>query len=650
MTELDKIFSIINSSTGGGAVVNRTTAMRLSAVYACVNAIACDLAGLPAQVFKKTGNKVEKVKDHPAYDKIKLNPNPEMRAYDFHRVRRTHTLLTGNSYTLIEIDGQNQCKNLWPLDPDKVKIERITRQKGIARGELRYVFKDGNTIKSYKPENILHLKAFTWNGTDGQSVITNYAKQQIGIGLEMDEFQAAFLRNGLNPGGIFKHPKTLGEKQKPTFLGALKKRFGGSKNRGEPMVLEDGMDYVPFEVKMVDQQFLELLKLTAVNICGIFGVPQSRIGISDSNTNYNNSEQEKRRYYESGLLPWAIPDEQEMTFKLLTPAERASGMYIKYNFSAFLRGDSKTRAEVSRIWSTMGVPVNDLLELEDGNPVEGGDTGLVQINMIPLKDLESFVQNKQAAPAQNNKRSLENRSIETRSFDQIVSARDRVRARFIPLLTDALEKVVNRENVAVSREIKKHLTERSKEDFSKFLDEFYQKFPEYIDKNVRNVFLSYMETMQEVVAGEVNIEPDFTSMLDEARNYIDGYVRQYVDSSRGQIISLMEEEDLEAVQTRVEDWREKRTDKELSEVSVGIGSFVARSVILGAGFRLVWKIRGADTCPLCKKLNKRTVTKSSQPFTDENEDFTDEKGNKTNFRRTLYSPLHRGCDCVVVAG
>lgn len=647
LSDLPGFYELVKKA-GGEIPVNRDSAIRLATVYACVNALSNDIAGLPIHVYKKTGNKVEKVKDHPAYDKIKLNPNPEMRAFDFARLKRHHVLLAGNSYTFVEKSIISPVKHLWPLNPDSVTLERVTRPNGRVRGVLRYRVDDGSgRPKYYSPDQILHLKGPSWDGLVGQSVITEYAKKQIGTGLEMDEFQAAFFRNGLNPGGVFVHPKTLGEKQKPGFIKALKKVFGGSKNRGKPLILENGMEFKPYEVKMVDQQFLDLLKLNAVNICGVFGVPQSRIGISDSNTNYNNSEQEKRRYYESGLLPLAIPDEQEMTFKLLTEEERKQGLYIKYNFNGFLRGDSKTRAEVSRMWSQMGVPVNDLLELEDRNPVDGGDVGLVQINMAPLKDIQNFQQQNNPDP---DGRGLENRSMEIRSFEQIISGRDRVRSRFIPLLSDALEKVINRENITVSKELKKQLGERSNKDFESFLDEFYRKFPEFINKNIRNVFLSYMETMQDIVAGEVGAEPDFDSMMDEAREYIDGYIRQYIDSSKGQIVQQMTENDLEAVRTRVDEWREKRLDKELSEVSVGIGSFVARTVILGAGFRLVWKIRGADTCPLCKKLNNRTVSKKDAPFTDESETFTDSKGKTTNFRRTLYSPLHRGCDCVVVAG
>ena len=628
----------------GGVSVNRETAMAHSAVFACVSAISNDLAGLPVHVLRKKNNQVEKINDHPAAEKIKLAPNNEMRAFDWYRTRLMHALLTGNSFVFIERSIMNPVKALWLLDPEHVTIRRL--DSNDSRAPIVYEYRENNKNRIFRPDDILHLKGFSWDGIIGQTVISYYAKTQIGVGLEMDQFQKAFFENGLNPGGIFEHPKTLSEKVKPSFMAAMKERFaGGGKKAKKPMILEDGMTFRSYDIKMADQQFIELLKLNKVDICGIFGVPQSRINISESNTNYNNTEAEKYRYYEAGLLPWAIPDEQEMTYRLLTPGERKDGYYIKYNFSGFLRGDSKTRAEVSRIWSTMGVPVNDLLAYEDRNPVDGGDTGLVQVNMIPIKDVGGFQKEKNVPSA----RSMVEMRANDKDISAILKGRDKVRDRFTPLLSDSIEKIVNRESIALSKAIKKHQGARSDDDFMGWVDSFYAEFPVYIRKQLRSVIVSYASTAQEIVGGELGLtETDYQTIESEVERYMDGYARQYIDASVGQIKTEHSDGGLESVQKRADAWRENRTGKETAETSVGIMSMVARSVILGAGYRLVWRTR-RDSCPLCNQLNGRTV-KGDKPFTDEDEDFKDGKGQKVNFRKTRYSPLHRGCDCVIIAG
>ena len=121
--------------------------------------------------------------------------------------------------------------------------------------------------------------------------------------------------------------------------------------------------------------------------------------------------------------------------------------------------------------------------------------------------------------------------------------------------------------------------------------------------------------MQEIVAGEIALEDfSFDDISDEVRSYIDGYINQYIRSSKGQLIQQYDSEGIEAVQARVDEWREKRLEKEVGETSTGIGSMVARAVILGAGFKLVWRTRG-KSCPLCNELNGRVVSRKNETFT-----------------------------------
>lgn len=530
-------FYELTVKSGSVGMITKDRAMRLSAVFACVNAIACDLAGLPIHVVQKTKNGVERLKDHPVSDLIRLNPNPEMRAFDWQKIRRVHTLLSGNSITLIERSRLSPVKHLWALDPDDVSLERVINSDG-SRGRLRYKVNDGiGRTKYYEPEDILHLKSFSWNGLWGDSVITHYARQQIGIGIELDDFERTFLSKGMHPGGLFKHPGVLKEPNRTNFIEALKKKFGGSKNAGTPMVLEQGMDYVPYNVKMVDQQFMELLKLNKSDICGIFGVPQSRIGISDSNTNYNNTEQEKRRYYESGLLPYAIPDEQEMTFRLLTAKERQAGIYIKYNFDGFLRGDSKTRAEVSRIWSQMGVPVNDLLSIDDRNPVDGGDVGLVQLNMTPIKQIGEIQAIKAGKSIDNQLKTPKTEEIEPKEQK---TDENRVKGSILqPILTDIMAQIVNRENIAVSKLIKRENAD---------IESFYADFDEFIIRKLTPFAESYSQLMSNRDA--LNVEK---------------FAENYIKRSK---IELKEQKQ-EKISDILTKWRENRANSEIIELLGG---------------------------------------------------------------------------------
>jgi HK97 family phage portal protein len=684
-------FTEILTRAGSGAVVNRQSAMRLAAVYACVKVICDDLAGLPVHVFKKAkAGGVEKVTGHPAQQLVKLSPNSEMRAHVWKKTRTAHVLLNGNSYSFIERSALRHVKGIWLLDPDDTVLERVKDGSAGTRGRLRYRVLDGYNTKYYDPEDILHIKGFSWNGLVGDSVITNYAREQIGIGIELDQFEAAFFKNGLNPGGIFTHPHSLG-KNKDSFIKGVKKRFGGSRHRGLPLILEDGMEFKPYEVKMVDQQFLELLKVNKVDICGMFGVPQSRISISDSNTNYNNTEQEQRRYYQSGLLPWAIPDEQEMTLRLLTDTERKAGMYIKYNFDAFLRGDSKTRAEVNQIYHRMGVPLNTLLAQDDRNPVDGGDVGMVQISMAPIKEIGEIQKAKfgKAAGSGDQPDGKGSRSAHAGGIGPGEDAGHGDVVRWLtrasdpekdlagetePALKDlaALEKqfhsrlksaaaaLVKKECDQVEAGIKEFFGARADTDFILWLDTFYKTFSDDVKKDFGPVLQEYAKVVHQEAGRIVETGPGLTDEFAEemagfVQEYLDTYAVRHTGSSLGQLkglIAATDPEELHRVLTdRVQQWRDRRDQKIADDESIRVANAVARETWRHLGVtRLKWVTQGSAACPFCQQLAGRVVG-IRKPFIDADEVLKgqDQEGNWMSIRgKKNHPPIHRGCVCAIV--
>lgn len=617
--------------------VTRQNALSLSAVYSCVDAISSDLSGLPIQLKRKVGDRVENITDNPVVNKLKAQPNPDMNAYTLRQTRSNHTLLEGNGYLFIERSNLNYVKNLWLLDPDCMEVER-TKTKNGRRGVLKYVYKDGARKRIYNSNDIMHIKGASWNGIVGESVITSKARKVLGIGLDMDKFIGNFFQNGMNPGGILTHPTTFGD-NKESFIQALKKRYLGNSKSKLPMVLENDVKYTPYDVKMADQEFLDMMKLNKVDICGMFGVPQSRISISDSNTNYNNSEQENKRYVRSGLLKWAIQDEQEMNLKLLTEQERNEGYYFKYNFNALLRGESKERAEVYEKFWRMGVPTNEFLTLEDMNPVDGGDVGRVQMNTIPIDEANN-------PPPEENSLNI---NPEYRDVKKTIAHRKRVQARFSPLILKAAQNLVNRESLAIKKETKKQAGERSASDMRDWLNNFYSDFDKYIDKELAPLLRAYAESIQEAVAGEVGADVGISEELDkEINDYIDGFKDQYTGSSRGQMLGELEI-GLEAVDTRADEWHEKRAGKVELRESNGVSNMVASFTIAGAGLSPTWRNVG-QTCPFCKTMNGKKVRGYGVPFLN-NGTTIDVGGDNPpmTVRTTKYPPLHNGCDCVISA-
>jgi HK97 family phage portal protein len=91
-------------------------------------------------------------------------------------------------------------------------------------------------------------------------------------------------------------------------------------------------------------------------------------------TAINNFEQQSLDFVMSVVLPYVRIFEAAMERDLLTDADRAGGVIIRFNVDAALRGDFKTRQEGLKIQREAGViNPNEWREREGLNPRKGGE-------------------------------------------------------------------------------------------------------------------------------------------------------------------------------------------------------------------------------------------------------------------------------------
>ena len=86
-------------------------------------------------------------------------------------------------------------------------------------------------------------------------------------------------------------------------------------------------------------------------------------------------------------MPLVVQREQEDSWKLLLPGERAQGLRIKRELKQLLRGDTAAQiAWYKGMWEIGADSVNDIRALEDLPKVPGGDSRNASLNYVPLED------------------------------------------------------------------------------------------------------------------------------------------------------------------------------------------------------------------------------------------------------------------------
>lgn len=634
----------VGQPTAAGVRVDEQTAIKYLAVYSCVTLIAGDIGRLPLNLYRKRadGGK-DIVTDHHLYDLLHNAPNEDTTSFNWRETLQGHLLLWGNSYAFIERERiGGKIKALWQIpDPGAVTVERQGSQ-------LVYKYKnaDGEDVTRTK-EQIFHIPGYGFNGLVGKSMI-GIAREAIGLGLAAEDFGSKWFGDGIHPTGTLETDHSLGD-NKTEAAKAAQKGYAGLGKAHKLMILDDGMKFKPLATPPEDAQFLSTKDHQKIDICGMYHVPPHKVAIHGQNSNFNNLEQENAGYVDSCLMHWIVRWESNISLQLLTTSERRSGLFFEFMVQGLLRGDSKARAEYyNKIFQVAGLSPNDIRAKENMNPVEGGDETFVMMNMIPLsqaKDMPLPGDNEpQNEPEPETKASFESFFSEKRaskiSEAKSIQLRDRIAKRYLPLIFDAATAIVNRESKAIKNQVKK--STRANGSMSRFLDDFYDKFPEYIDLKMGPVLRSYIEAVMDATNDQLDI--DGANLDNEIRDYIDTYAFRHVESSKGQMDSLLPD-GLESIDTRVDEWQERRPEKISDDESVRASSFAFQAVAFGAGFSTVWAIRG-KTCPYCTSLRGKRVARG-QSFVGPGDEINPDGGTGpmkfSGIKR--HPPLHQKCDC-----
>ena len=365
--------------SASGQPVNPRSSIQVTGVYACVRVISETVASLPMHVYERDGDGYKKATEHRLYTVLHDEPNGEMTSFVLREVMLAHLLLWGNSYCQILRDGRMRVAGLYPLLPDRMKVDRDEH------GNLTYTYQpmNGGTIQ-LNPQDVLHIPGLGFDGVMGYSPIA-LARNAVGLALSAEEYGGKTFANGATPSGILTHPGTV--KNPKAIREAWQSTYGGSGNSGKVAVLEEGMTFHPISMSNADAQFIETRQFQLEEICRIFRVPPHMVADLRHAT-FSNIEHQSLEFAKYTIRPWVARIEQSMNRALFTEAEKKK-YYVELNIDGLLRGDYKSRMEGYAVGINNGfLSPNDVRRMESMNPIpdeEGGNTYMVNGSMTPLK-------------------------------------------------------------------------------------------------------------------------------------------------------------------------------------------------------------------------------------------------------------------------
>ena len=491
----------------------------------------------------------------------------------------------------------------------------------------------------------------------------------IGLTLSLEEYAARFFGNGATPPAVLQHPEQLSPEAQDRLRDNWSKTYGGLSNAHRIAILEEGMELKVFGVTPEASQAIESRKFMVDEVARIFNMPPHMLKSLERST-YSNIEQQSLEFVKYTMRPWLVRFEQGYDIQLLTSVQQKK-LFFEHLVDGLLRGDAEARHNSytnGRQWGYYSA--NDIREFENLNPIEGGDIYMVPLNMVPADQIENPPE-PEKPPAEQISDQPEDENTrrywldhETRANVNIIK---RLERSYISLFEDSAQRIVNKEAAAIRKAVKNNL--KDKPEFKGWVESFYETMPQYIQKNFFPVQMSLSEQIGREALGMVSsraseeIPPELARWVTE---YLDVYGKRHIGSSKGQLLKILEEFDLDmvtdAINQRVDEWVDTRAAKIAKNETTRLASYISTYTWKDAGVtKKVWRTVG-KSCPYCEELNG-TVVEIEKNFLEEgdairaqydvkNEDGTTGKqwGTLTVKTGVANCPLHAGCDCVILPG
>ena len=355
--------------------------------FSCLKVLSESIGKLPLKLLKHNDrNGVTNMRKHPLYKVLHDRPNPYMTASVFWSTMELLRNHYGNSYAWIQ--GAGEKTQLWILPPNEVEMWYDDACILADIPDIYYLYSKGGKIYKFGSEEIIHLKGSnTRDGLAGISV-QEQLKTTIGGSLKAQKLINKMYDNGFTAKAVLQYTGNLNDENTKAFVAGIEKYASGElAEEGIKNVIPIplGSSLTALNVKLADNQFIEVKQYTALQIASAFGIKPYQIG-DYTKSSYASAEAQQLSFYVDTLLYIIKQYEEELTYKLLSTEEIENGLHFKFNVAVILRADLKTQIEsLSKAVNSFLYTPNEAREMLDKEALEGGDELLGNGASIPVK-------------------------------------------------------------------------------------------------------------------------------------------------------------------------------------------------------------------------------------------------------------------------
>ena len=355
--------------------------------FACLKILSEAIGKMPLKLLKyNKKNGVVTMRQHYLYKILHDRPNPYMTATHFWSTVEYLRNHKGNAYVWIQ--GAGKDTKLWILPPDNVEVWYDNAKVLAKQPDIYYIYTNGQQTYKFGSEEILHFKSS--NSADGLVGISvqDQLKATIGGSVKAQKMLNKMYESGFTAKAVLNYTGDLNAANVQALVENVNKYAKGElRDTGVENIIPIplGFGLTPLNVKLADNQFVEVKQYTSGQIAAAFGIkPYQYNDLTKSS--YASAEAQQLSFYVDTLLYIIKQYEEELSYKLLSESEIAEGYHFKFNVAVILRADLATQINtLSTGVSNFIYTPNEARAMLDLEAKDGGDRLLGNGASIPVE-------------------------------------------------------------------------------------------------------------------------------------------------------------------------------------------------------------------------------------------------------------------------
>lgn len=379
-------------------------------VYACIRERAENLPQSVLRVYPgdRPSSSGEPLESHRLRQLI-AQPNPVTNEFEFGELSVTYLDIAGNLPWLIQRGRDELPAEIWPLRPDLIRVFPTGDPRVWNYG---YVLDPTASIRGQQTEivpiarrDIIHVKyPNPLDAYFGQAPLRP-ASRAVSLDNAATDFVDTLLRNYAVPGVVIKTATAVTQEVADRLKKRWKASFAGER-RGEPAVLQTGMDVQPLGLSLRDLEFPDLRAYSESRICATFQVPPILVGakVGLDRSTFTNYREARAQLWEEAIFSLQRRFLEPVRAQLL-PEFSGVGrarVHLRWDNSEVLALREAESAKWERATNALargGITINDFRRTVGLDPVPGGDVFLMPAGVTPQPAGQIAAPVPDAAPA-----------------------------------------------------------------------------------------------------------------------------------------------------------------------------------------------------------------------------------------------------------